>query len=481
MSYTPDPSMLLDPSLGLPTSGLAQPSPMQPPVQPPIGAVPGQPPSVNDPMVGMFLNSMQGGPSMQTPQGPPGTQPPGGPAQPGSAGATPTKPIATGNPAAQDHQPGVLKRMLMNFVYTGGETLKHSLGMPTDAEIEAGDQKAQLQQAQLEVAKTRAEAEKTKQDAYAQSQDLIDVAPTLRALGQNIPDGATVMVPRRQAGAEIKQRMANMPREQANQINAAKLGYTPNKDGTLTPLPEAQLSDQQRSAIDLNNANVELKRAQASLATDPNNPINKVKLQVAMQKMQQADERLRIQEHNSRRGDAALAFRMGQANMGDPNDPHNQYAQVTPQAQKILQSTGPVKNQIVDLLNRIDSLGLSENNQPGYLLGHRIKYSMGMGSPEGELGADISNLSLASVVGAARILQGSSRAYPALKKAMEHTPNTWTGSPKQMKQQLEFMLKNVDDVEQDAVRYGRKGGMVPVPQTGRTPRPGSKIRTAGGW
>jgi hypothetical protein len=133
------------------------------------------------------------------------------------------------------------------------------------------------------------------------------------------------------------------------------------------------------------------------------------------------------------------------------------------------------------LLNRIDSLGLNENNQPGYLLGSRIKYSMGMGSPEGELGADISNLSLASVVGAARILQGSSRAYPALKKAMEHTPNTWTGSPKQMRQQLEFMLKNVDDVEQDAVRYGRKGGMVPVPQTGRTLRPGSKIRTAGGW
>ena len=71
------------------------------------------------------------------------------------------------------------------------------------------------------------------------------------------------------------------------------------------------------------------------------------------------------------------------------------------------------------------------------------------------LGANIAGLSLGSVREAAAALQGTSRAYPALQKAFEHTPNVWVDSP----QLMHTKLKEIQTALQNMVTEQRRGGL----------------------
>jgi hypothetical protein len=143
---------------------------------------------------------------------------------------------------------------------------------------------------------------------------------------------------------------------------------------------------------------------------------------------------------------------------------------LTPATQSILQSTEPVKQQVQQLLNDLEPM--KDDNTPGKLFSSRLKYAVGIASPEGSIGEDISKLEMDRVIAGARILKGSSRAYQALELAMKHAPSTWKDSPQLMYQKLTNILQNLTDVEEDAKAFGTKGQTLQSAnqKTGSTPK-----------
>ena len=139
-------------------------------------------------------------------------------------------------------------------------------------------------------------------------------------------------------------------------------------------------------------------------------------------------------------------------------------------AQQTVVQTQDRLSQVNALMAKLEPL--KDNNQAGYLASDRLGYSMGFGGENGELAAEISNIELQRVVNASTILKGSSRAWAALSAAMIHTPNAWVDSPKLMYQKLQTIQSNLQDMQNDAVRYGQKGqraGEFPTtPQTKNT-------------
>jgi hypothetical protein len=139
--------------------------------------------------------------------------------------------------------------------------------------------------------------------------------------------------------------------------------------------------------------------------------------------------------------------------------------ELTPAAAKIVETTTPTLQQVDRLLGDIDRLGLSNNNQNGYLTGARLKYALGIASPQGTLADDIASLSLGSVVEAGSAMQGTSRSLMALQKALVHTPNPWKDSPMLMRRKLTEIRQRLQDMVSDAQKYGTKG----VQPTGAMP------------
>lgn len=125
-------------------------------------------------------------------------------------------------------------------------------------------------------------------------------------------------------------------------------------------------------------------------------------------------------------------------------------------AQRQIGETMPVFDQISALKSKIESLGLKDNDTAGYLFLPRLAYAAGFGGEQGKMSQEISSLELSKVIGAARVLKGSSRALPALDKAMIHLPYAWKDSPKKMYQQLENIETNLKNLNQEALAYGQK-------------------------
>lgn len=135
-------------------------------------------------------------------------------------------------------------------------------------------------------------------------------------------------------------------------------------------------------------------------------------------------------------------------------------AKLSPTAQKTLSLVNPAIEQTEDLMGRIRQMGLDKNNTPGYLTMARAKYGLGIASPEGSLGSEIANLSLASIKDATAALQGGSRALMALSRALEHTPNPWVDSPAMLMEKLTNIDKAMRSMQDDALR----GNLPAVPK-----------------
>jgi len=123
-------------------------------------------------------------------------------------------------------------------------------------------------------------------------------------------------------------------------------------------------------------------------------------------------------------------------------------------AQQTVAQTMPVLDQVNGLMKDLEDL--KDNNQNGYLAMDRLGYAMGMAGDKGQLAADISNIELQRVVGAARVMKGSSRSMQALQMAMTHLPNAWVDSPKLMYQKLQNLQQNLQGIVRDSVTYGIK-------------------------
>ena len=216
----------------------------------------------------------------------------------------------------------------------------------------------------------------------------------------------------------------------------------------------------QRALIDKNHAEADLKYA----ANDPTSPLFKQK----QAQLDLANRKIGIELSRLGLAERAENFKEGQATA--------KTQALSPAAQKILMETGPVKAQIQDLLQRLEPL--HQNNTPGYFAGPRALYSIGVHSDANDLAGQLSEVELSRITGAARVLKGSSRAYQIFEKALTHTPDPWKDSPAQMYSKLQTILKNLEDVENDAYKYGANSGAVPVqgavatasPQKKRNPR-----------
>jgi hypothetical protein len=130
---------------------------------------------------------------------------------------------------------------------------------------------------------------------------------------------------------------------------------------------------------------------------------------------------------------------------------------LSPAGQKVLMTTEPVVDQARKLEKIFDDHPeLKTNDTPGYLLLPYIAYRMGYAT-DGALESEIAGLSLGSVIEAASVLQGTSRAVSALRMAMVHTPNAKVDSPKQIYNKLHNdIIPRLDDVMGAAKKYGRK-------------------------
>ena len=148
---------------------------------------------------------------------------------------------------------------------------------------------------------------------------------------------------------------------------------------------------------------------------------------------------------------------------------------ISPKAAEMISTAEGVLDQVKRLKEQIQAKGLAGDNTPGKLFFDRAKYALGMSSDDDTAGM-LADLNLASVIGAARVLKGSSRAYQIFNKAMEHTPNTWKDSPKLIYDKLDRIQANLEEGINEAKKYGNKQGVVQQPSTAA---PG-KVPSVGG-
>jgi hypothetical protein len=107
---------------------------------------------------------------------------------------------------------------------------------------------------------------------------------------------------------------------------------------------------------------------------------------------------------------------------------------------------------------------LRTNNNPLYLLGPLAKYKLGMASPEGTLGHELSALSLASIQGMMPFAS-KSRSYPYIKDIGQHLPNVMGNplhlqppdSPNQIFAKLRSARRNFLRMDASTMRYETKG------------------------
>lgn len=146
-----------------------------------------------------------------------------------------------------------------------------------------------------------------------------------------------------------------------------------------------------------------------------------------------------------------------------------QYKRLSPAAQGVLRESVPIRRQLEEVMKTFESM--KENNQPGTFLGDRALYSMGIHSQIGDAADTIAALELNKVVGAARVLKGSSRAMASLEQAYKHLPNLWVDSPKLIYSKLANVIQQLKMVEQDAVTFGSKSGLVSLDASGAVNEP----------
>ena len=141
---------------------------------------------------------------------------------------------------------------------------------------------------------------------------------------------------------------------------------------------------------------------------------------------------------------------------------------LTPAGQQAIAEAQPVMQQ----LNRAQAMleSIKDDNMPFTTAPARLGYAVGMASDYSNL---INNLEMGKVIGAARVLKGSSRAIQALNIAMKHLPDPAKDSPKLMYEKIQNIKQNLADIQTAAAtnerRYpgmpeksGQPAGVAPV-------------------
>ena len=146
---------------------------------------------------------------------------------------------------------------------------------------------------------------------------------------------------------------------------------------------------------------------------------------------------------------------------------------LTPEAEKTVAEMKPTLAMIDRAIAMLEPV--KHENMPFAHSLQRLGYKFGLATDASQL---INQLELIKVMGAARVLKGSSRAYPALEVAMQHLPNAARGSNMLMYEQLQSVRQNLMDVINTSELIGQKYPGLPRPpgagagaKTGTAPTP----------
>lgn len=123
----------------------------------------------------------------------------------------------------------------------------------------------------------------------------------------------------------------------------------------------------------------------------------------------------------------------------------------TPSGQKALSEVQPVKSMLESAKEMLEPI--KDTNQPLEYAVQRLGYSVGMASDASKL---INKLELEKIIGAARVLKGSSRAITALQQAAVHLPDPKKDSAKLMYEKINTVLENLNDIEGAVNQYERR-------------------------
>jgi hypothetical protein len=141
-----------------------------------------------------------------------------------------------------------------------------------------------------------------------------------------------------------------------------------------------------------------------------------------------------------------------------------QEQQLTAPALKDLRDTDAV----LDLVHKVQA-ELSKNkndNTPAKYFLPSLAYKLGYAN-EADL---LSKLNIGQIVEAGRLIHPTgTRAVSVLDKAMIHTPQTWSDSPKLMYDKLKNIEDNLQDYRKETLKYGQKYPGLPMNRNSQTP------------
>jgi hypothetical protein len=131
--------------------------------------------------------------------------------------------------------------------------------------------------------------------------------------------------------------------------------------------------------------------------------------------------------------------------------------QLTTQGQKDLDSLNTLTSQYTDLIEKLKPY--KDNNNPLTLMGPMAKYKLGIASPEGELGNNISSLSLGTLQ-AMQPFASKSRNQTYFQQIKEHLPKLdlpFSDSPQQIYKKMLNVQQNLLRMENGHLRWEVKG------------------------
>jgi hypothetical protein len=140
----------------------------------------------------------------------------------------------------------------------------------------------------------------------------------------------------------------------------------------------------------------------------------------------------------------------------------------SPQAQHIMQDTQPVKERVdiaIDAITKEIQAHPEAKNQPGYFFNDRFQYALGVNPTAGGL---VTRAAMDNIVGAGRILKGSSRAAEQLDKAEIHLPQMWKDSPSLILEKLKAVREQLTLIQKSALDFGNKYGVDNPEEDNRT-------------
>lgn len=417
----------------------------------------GNPPPGNDPLTDMFFKAANGGGPASAPSGPP---PSGGGAPPSNslAPSAPVSPVPVGNPAGSD-QPGLFKKMLMDFTYGGTQALKKQLGMPTDAEMAQSRQQELDRQQNMQLAQRRQAAEEQNQASEAQMRavQIAKMRKEMKDPGGETP--ADEFARRKTEGTSlglqgddlIRYILKHDPIVDKNKPNPNEFSLAMDAAN-----PDPRIAGPAKQALANAAAYERNKKVPKDAGGAPQDPMPWVMLMKSGQiSMDGLNKAFPGKDYAPFRAQVLLGA--NQAGV-DFNAPMTQGAST--QAAAIKGALDDVQKSI----EMIDKNKLSGDDTP-WLVSHPLeigKYKLGM-TPDSEYGQHMASMSLGRVKQAGMVLNKSSRAWPALQLALEHTPSIHY-SPKANRMRLNDIKNALQDSLDELKTTGTRSGLPAQPE-----------------